>query len=478
MSSSTMATFLFISVIAGSLGWAIRGTTLGKEKGAMLPGAMLGLLFAWFSGIPVLQENFWIFSAVGALGMFVGGTETYAQTMDRVKNAKPSPQPVSGYLGLAMKGALWFGIAAGFLGLAFTAMTGKVYSVTEILIFFALMPVLRAIGIVAFNHPFKPKENVFPRIYLSSGRREEWGGMLMMLLELLVFVLIKQDGYTLRLCLWGMGGGAVGWVIGIFLMYVTMYPLKSGKYIFGSWQKKGMIDNWKIMENTLGAVGALGMAIGFALGHSDLQIMFVRIQIDKLPLWNPTAKHEQLIGWLGFAALIVLGELACALFGAWADKKKKYGRVPEIWQQAAFTYFAVPLVLLGNRRFAQMISFFVMYWVISTLMGLSSQKVLKLKNGKLIAAGMMLLNIVIIIAEILLPNSFTMTQTLLMYCLVYFCYQLLFYDLTPHRIQEIKQRARKRGGLRLSSFGTLSTVEVCKLVEIVILLVLAFRTLP
>ncbi|MCL2299493.1 MAG: hypothetical protein FWC27_05040, partial [Firmicutes bacterium] len=87
MSASNLALFMFMLFIAGSYGWAVRGTTLGKETGAMLPGALLGILCAWFSGSALLWENLWIFCAAGALGMFVGGTETYGETIGLVIGA-------------------------------------------------------------------------------------------------------------------------------------------------------------------------------------------------------------------------------------------------------------------------------------------------------------------------------------------------------------------------------------------------------
>ena len=44
------ATLLILAIIpAVSYAWGMRGTTIGGEKGAMLPGAMIGLLIAFFT---------------------------------------------------------------------------------------------------------------------------------------------------------------------------------------------------------------------------------------------------------------------------------------------------------------------------------------------------------------------------------------------------------------------------------------------
>ncbi|MCL1952151.1 MAG: hypothetical protein FWF60_04920, partial [Oscillospiraceae bacterium] len=73
--------FIAISTVALSYGWGMRGTTLGGEKGAMLPGALMGLLLALFSGSPFLREHFYLLGAAGALGMYFGGSMSYMQTI-------------------------------------------------------------------------------------------------------------------------------------------------------------------------------------------------------------------------------------------------------------------------------------------------------------------------------------------------------------------------------------------------------------
>ena len=69
--------FIAFSAIAVSYGWGMRGTIIGGEKGAMLPGAFMGLLMAVFSGSEVLASSPWILAGVGAVGMYCGGCMTY-----------------------------------------------------------------------------------------------------------------------------------------------------------------------------------------------------------------------------------------------------------------------------------------------------------------------------------------------------------------------------------------------------------------
>ena len=41
--------FIGLSTVAMSYGWGMRGTNIGGETGAMLPGALMGLLAAVFA---------------------------------------------------------------------------------------------------------------------------------------------------------------------------------------------------------------------------------------------------------------------------------------------------------------------------------------------------------------------------------------------------------------------------------------------
>ena len=85
------ATLLILAIIpAVSYAWGMRGTTIGGEKGAMLPGAMIGLLIAFFSKILIAQEHFYIFAGLGAVSMYLGGSMTYGETLGLSMNQKPA----------------------------------------------------------------------------------------------------------------------------------------------------------------------------------------------------------------------------------------------------------------------------------------------------------------------------------------------------------------------------------------------------
>jgi len=75
MSFSDAAVFIGLCAVAGSYGWGMRGCKIGGEKGALLPGAFLGLLFAWFAPAEIIRDHFWLITAAGALGWASGGPE-------------------------------------------------------------------------------------------------------------------------------------------------------------------------------------------------------------------------------------------------------------------------------------------------------------------------------------------------------------------------------------------------------------------
>ena len=124
-------------------GWGVRGSSIGGEKGAMLPGALLGVVCVWYTGSQLLMENVFLFAGACALGYFYGGMETYGSTMGLVlEHDKPRYNPSLGYLALAFKGSIWGTLGAGFLGISFSAMSGVIYKWYDFVIFFALVPIL------------------------------------------------------------------------------------------------------------------------------------------------------------------------------------------------------------------------------------------------------------------------------------------------------------------------------------------------
>ena len=264
---------LFTTLVA-SYGWGMRGSLIGGEKGAMLPGALIGLVLGKFSGYGMALTA----AAAGLMGMTFGGTETYGETIGFVLHRdREDYNPVKGYTGLAFKGALWFSVCGAFLGIS---LSYGVYNYYDIFYFCLLIPVMQIVGQLIFNRPYKPESNKFPKIYFSKTRREEWGGNLLMLVALVIFAVYHGDYFTLILIAGGFVFGAIGWLVGMRAFAATVFPLKNGKYLFGKAYQKGIIDGWKIMEFILGAFGGFGLSLAYCLGYNFILSYKYKASVD------------------------------------------------------------------------------------------------------------------------------------------------------------------------------------------------------
>lgn len=167
MTSAAIITGVLFAGFAVSYGWGMRGYTIGGEKGALVPGALLGLSISLFCGNGALRGFFPFFCAAGALGMTFGGIDTYAQTMGFILHREKEPYSgkiQKGCAGIFLKGAVWFGIAACVLAVLPGAL-GGLYTFRELLILFAAIPAVSFLGTEIFNKPFRPEKGKFPKIF-------------------------------------------------------------------------------------------------------------------------------------------------------------------------------------------------------------------------------------------------------------------------------------------------------------------------
>ncbi len=396
--------YAILTAVAVSYGWGMRGCVIGGEKGAMLPGALLGLFLARFSGIPIVEDNAFIFSAVGCLAMGYGGFETYAQTMDMVLSPKSDIyNPKRGYAGLMLKGANWFGICGALLGMSFSAIFGKVYSALEIVIIFALIPSIQVLGIRIFNKPYDRAKGIFPKIYFSRDRREEWGGNLLTLITLLIATAVKGDLFAFLFGITGIVSGAVGWAVSIWLYYITVLPLKNGKFIFGKAQENGYIDNWKIMEFALGFLGGGGLAVYFFL-----RLDTVKTLAEK-GLSSYFGEEQHIIAWVAFA-------LALMLSVQYFIKKLQSSRLFELAERAVYFAVILCIVMLGNAETARLTVFLLILWVVTEKIVFDREDA---KLPKLIKCGYVLIFSAAVAGEILLTESYPLAVTMIMYTFYY-----------------------------------------------------------
>ncbi len=325
---------------AVSYGWGIRGFVIGGEKGALLPGALMGIAVSFFA-FGEAGSNFWMFfAAAGALTMFYGGTETYAQTMSYLLSRDVAGpyfnQLKKGVIGIFLKGGLWFSIPGFVLALLPSALTGE-YKIWEIALLFLSFPVVSFVGTKIFNTPYDKENKKFPKLYFSLDRREEWGSNVMIIAVLTVFSLVKGDFYSL-------GAGLAGFIVGGFgfLIGLVFYDIekRKGKLFFGKLCEKGYIDGWKIMEHTFGAFSGGGLMLYFVLTSSHFSEILKGASLSSLPLGE-----DKYICAAICLALMCLTALQYPL-SSYSEKKGKKIDINIFEQIERPLWSAVPLVFI------------------------------------------------------------------------------------------------------------------------------------
>ena len=452
-----MIGFILLAGLAMSYGWGMRGLLIGGEKGAVLPGALVGLVLAKCSGIPVLADNCALFSAIGAMGTAFGGFEPYAESSDFLCSRDPKKRDLKkGGIGIGLKGANWFGISGTFLGIGFTAMTGNVYRWYEFVIFFLLEPFIQALGVRIFNKPYDRDKKIFPKLYFSEESREEWGGNSLMLVILLCWAAAHRDWFAVGFGIVGIVAGAIGWIIAYKMDEYTSYPLKNGKYIFGSLQPKGYIDNWKIMEFSFGCVGGLAFSAYFCAQYSHIQNL--AFQMENKGIWNPLGEYSDLAAWIAFALVFVTAIQYVFVFRAQKQGKEVDMHIFEVLERPLF--FAVPfaLVMLGGKTMAELYCFPVIMWLaveknlFDRLENIPEKKIIKPVTAVLFA--------VILVLTVVLHGVFPMWAKILMYTIFYIASDFVYLLFNPH--------AKERGGA-LKYYRSLITVYGCYFVQTAVL---------
>lgn len=250
---------LAIPGLAEWLGWGIRGQ-IGHERGAMIPGSLVGLSLALTASDPEIRRRAGLMGAVGAMGTSFGGTETYGQTIGLTMGETRHQTYWWGMLGLAIKGGAWIGLSGTYLGMA---ASDKNYSPTELLWLTGVMNALWHLGVNAVNRPHEPP-HALPRLYFSGGspksppRPEVWAGQWLALLGLLSYVsLVKGDRRAAIMGAYGILGGAAG-----FSGAQGIQAWARGKGLVRSDGLYRYLDWWKVMETTYGLIAGTYLAAG------------------------------------------------------------------------------------------------------------------------------------------------------------------------------------------------------------------------
>lgn len=448
METQNIFIFLAASMLCMCFGWGMRGSAIGGEKGAMLPGALLGVVCTWYTGSELLMENVFLFAASCALGYFYGGMETYGSTMGLViQHDKPRYNPSLGYLALAFKGAIWGGLGAGFLGVSFSAVSGVVYKWYDFVIFFTLVPLLQQIGYRIFNTPYDPENNRMPKVCFSEKRREEWGRNLTVIAALLVLMVLRKDFFGIIMWTGGTIAGSVGWVVGITLFDRQLHPLKNGKRMFGKLSVYGIIDGWKIMEFTQGCFNGLIIGIAFILGWPIAAKNLGQAE-SAGKLWHIIPQEiDNVLPW------ILCGLIICSMFLFIIPFKKVSENTLELFERPCYMVAPLCLIMLGSTKMAEIICCFTMYFVLAQHDGI--ERFSKFRHVKLIRVILVLVGAAILTLQAL--RGFTLWETWIFYCVGY-----LVFDFTvllhPEKIRECKKKANSTKEF-IISLGSVATVQ-------------------
>ena len=477
METQNVFFFLAISMITMCFGWGMRGSAIGGEKGAMLPGALMGILCVWYTGSELLMENVFLFAAACALGYFYGGMEPYGSTMGLILHHDvPRYSPPLGYLALAFKGSIWSGLGAGFLGVSFSAMSGVVYKWYDFVIFFALVPLLQEIGYRIFNTPYDPQNGRMPKVCFSEDSREEWGRNLVIVASLLIMMVVRGDIFSILMWIGGALAGSIGWVVAITFYDKQIHPLKNGKRLFGKLDELNVIDGWKIMEFTQGCFNGLGIAGAFVLGWPIAAKNLEQAEAAGKLWYMLPEKVDTVLSWV-FCALIILTIFLFIIPYRRNGNKitRAFGEVDmnivEVLERPCYMVAPLALVMLGSNTMASIICCFTMYYVIAQHDGL--ERYWDYKGIKFIRAFLIILGAVILAIQAV--RGYTLWETWVCYLVGYCLFDAVAF-LRPKRVKENWKKSKSFKDF-LVSFGGDLTVLPFFYILVAVLLVFGYNYL-
>ena len=283
-SRSFAAYAIFLTALAGGMGWGIRGQ-YGHESGAMVAGVLTSLTLVMLFAPHLTPLNGLRAAAMMTVAIGLGGSMTYGQTVGLTHD----PELIGhwgalrwGMLGLFLKGGLWIGFAAMALGMG---LGGIRYRATEITLLLALLCALTFIGMAWLNAPFEPEQKRLPWIYFSDHwqfepngdlhpRREIWGGLLLALLTLATYVRwIRTDRLAARMAVIGFLAGGLGFsgaqCVQAFRRWSPDIFTEGALAPFAGVLQH--VNWWNTMETIFGMIFGGGLALGLWMNRKLIQ---------------------------------------------------------------------------------------------------------------------------------------------------------------------------------------------------------------
>ncbi len=319
---------LFVALAVG-LAWGIRGS-FGHILGAMYPGAVLGLGFAYVSGQDALLRRMPLIAAVSAVGIGLGGNMSYG-LLHGYAQADTFVNSTFGMLMLFLCGGAWGFFGSAAVGLLLERDRATVIDWAggvAISLGFGLISWLILHQMIGFD--------------VNPGRSNSLITFVGGVLGLTGWLMYRKRFRALRAGLLGFAGFGIGMAGGRLLANAA----RNMETMF-------QINHWNVMEVTAGAVGGFVFVFGmlgrqypdhsknggvtagqalsaaFVLGMIPLLHRLTRVTARRIDEWNADLlKHGS--SWDGeniAAALTVIA--ACALVAAavwlyliWAERDR------------------------------------------------------------------------------------------------------------------------------------------------------------
>lgn len=328
---------VLLSALAGGMAWGIRGQ-YGHETGAMIAGALVGLVLTFFF-CPFASS---LFTARAVAFMTVaigfGGSMTYGQTVGLTHDAPlvgNTDALTWGLVGLFIKGGIWISFAGAFLGMGLSRVQYKSSEIATLLI---AMVFLLFLGLTLINSPFDPANKVLPNVYFSDHyfwepdaelkpRPERWGGLFLALVGVIVYVtFIKQDRLAQMLTVFGFLAGGFGFSLGQSVQaYHAWHPETFESGFFAGGPLREIVSHfnwWNMMETTFGAVFGAILALGVWLNRR-----LIKTEAEEEPVEMSTG-NEWLLITVHVAALLAWNFQSYASLDQFADHAITMGLIP------------------------------------------------------------------------------------------------------------------------------------------------------
>lgn len=288
-------------------GWGYRGT-VGHEAGAMVPGALLGIAVALGSFRRDWHQRAAVAGLMGACGWAWGGSFSYMEQTFYVLSDS-FIDVLYGYTMLFFLGALWAGIGAGVLVLAFTEPRSRLEQLARVFaticavflvvyFFMLLMPapreVLETLTVRRFHNTdwfsaslvlltsliyasLVKRDRAASLLFFTCAvawwigylsltyfggirlaplhRSESWSGILGVLIVLIVYARRTKNRAALLLMAYGILGGGLAFSLAVFLRHPLVVQ-------WGPFQ--GALPQWRFAEDAFGFFMGAAIAVGMS----------------------------------------------------------------------------------------------------------------------------------------------------------------------------------------------------------------------